>query len=173
MNKTRIIKRYQNRKLYDTYKSCYVTLDQIARMLKEGDDVTVIDNKTQNDITAPTLIQIIFEGEKKSENPIPTPILKNVVRKGEGAILDYITRSISDGIASRYLVRDELEKHFDTLVEKNIVGTETKNRILNELTSTESVPSEEIVREEEASRADLESSLNTLHNTISDSVEKL
>jgi len=171
MNKTRIIKRYQNRKLYDTYKSCYVTLDQIAKMLKEGDDVTVIDNKTQRDITAPTLIQIIFEGEKKSENPIPTPILKSVVRKGNGAILDYITRSISEGIASRFLIRDELEKNFQRLVSKNIINTETSVRILNELTNAE-VPSES-KETPQPEVAPLENDMSNLQNTINENLENL
>ena len=49
--KTKIIKRYQNRKLYDTQQSCYVTLDDIAKMIRTSEDVMVIDNKTKNDIT--------------------------------------------------------------------------------------------------------------------------
>lgn len=172
MNKTRIIKRYQNRKLYDTYKSCYVTLEQISKMLKEGDDVTVIDNKSQRDITAPTLIQIIFEGEKKSENPIPTSILKNVVRKGNGSILDYITRSISEGIASRYMVRDELEKNFENLVAKNIISSETSNRILNELTNIAPVAEEK--PEVETPSVQKETNLNNnIEDKINDSLGSL
>ena len=47
--RTKIIKRYQNRKLYDTQQSCYVTLDDIAKMIRTNEDVMVIDNKTKND----------------------------------------------------------------------------------------------------------------------------
>ena len=65
-NRTKIIKRYQNRKLYDTQQSCYVTLDDIAKMIRNSEEVMVIDNKTKNDITAATLTQIIFEAEKKA-----------------------------------------------------------------------------------------------------------
>ena len=65
-SRTKIIKRYQNRKLYDTQQSCYVTLDDIAKMIRVDEDVMVIDNKTKNDITAATLTQIIFEAEKKA-----------------------------------------------------------------------------------------------------------
>ena len=64
--KLKIIKRYQNRKLYDTQQSCYVTLDDIAKMIRNNEEVKVIDNKTKNDITASTLTQIVFESEKKS-----------------------------------------------------------------------------------------------------------
>ena len=52
MGEARIIKRYANRKLYDTERSCYVTLEEISQMIKEGDDVKVVDNKTKDDLTA-------------------------------------------------------------------------------------------------------------------------
>ncbi|MBX9769340.1 MAG: polyhydroxyalkanoate synthesis regulator DNA-binding domain-containing protein, partial [Bdellovibrionales bacterium] len=62
----KVIKRYQNRKLYDTQQSCYVTLEDIAKMIRGNEEVTIVDNKTKRDITASTLAQIIFEAEKKS-----------------------------------------------------------------------------------------------------------
>ena len=71
MEKAKIIKRYQNRKLYDTDASCYVTLDEIAEMIQQGEEVTVVDNRNQKDITAATLTQIIFEKQKRSESPVP------------------------------------------------------------------------------------------------------
>ena len=62
----RTIKRYANRKLYDTRDSRYVTLDHIAAMVRAGDDIRVVDNTTQADLTTATLAQIIFEEEKKT-----------------------------------------------------------------------------------------------------------
>ncbi|MEZ4870786.1 MAG: polyhydroxyalkanoate synthesis regulator DNA-binding domain-containing protein [Bdellovibrionales bacterium] len=59
-SRTKIIKRYQNRKLYDTQQSCYVTLDDIAKMIRASEEVMVIDNKTKNDITAATLTPDYF-----------------------------------------------------------------------------------------------------------------
>jgi polyhydroxyalkanoate synthesis repressor PhaR len=64
---TRVIKRYANRKLYDTRDSKYVTLDRIAELVRNGDDVKVIDNGSKEDITKVTLAQIIYE-EQKSGN---------------------------------------------------------------------------------------------------------
>jgi polyhydroxyalkanoate synthesis repressor PhaR len=57
----KVIKRYTNRKLYDTVESRYVTLDEIAEMVKAGAEVKVIDNRTKEDLTSVTLAQIIFE----------------------------------------------------------------------------------------------------------------
>ena len=64
MTTARTIKRYANRKLYDTRESRYVTLEHIAAMVRAGDDIRVLDNTTQNDLTTATLAQIIFEEEK-------------------------------------------------------------------------------------------------------------
>src|SRR5437764_547558 len=66
MSTARTIKRYANRKLYDTRDSRYVTLDHIAAMVRAGDDVRVVENTTRADLTTATLAQIIFEEEKKA-----------------------------------------------------------------------------------------------------------
>lgn len=62
----RVIKRYANRKLYDTRDSRYVTLLQIAEYVRSGEDVTIIDNTTKEDLTNATLAQIVYEAEKAS-----------------------------------------------------------------------------------------------------------
>src|SRR6201985_1322464 len=67
----KVIKRYTNRKLYDTVESRYVTLDEIAQMIKGGAGVKIIDNRSKEDLTSVTLAQIIFEEEKKrSQMPL-------------------------------------------------------------------------------------------------------
>ncbi len=90
--KTKIIKRYQNRKLYDTQQSCYVTLDDIAKMIRASEDVMVIDNKTKNDITAATLTQIIFESEKKASQYAPLFTLREIIQNGNGSISSYLAK---------------------------------------------------------------------------------
>ncbi len=67
----RVIKRYANRKLYDMGDSSYVTLDEIARFIRDGEDLRVIANKTREDLTAVTLPQIVFEAEKKKHRVLP------------------------------------------------------------------------------------------------------
>jgi polyhydroxyalkanoate synthesis repressor PhaR len=90
MNDVRIIKRYQNRKLYDTHQSCYVTLEEIAQIIREGHEIQVIDNKTKNDITYTTQIQLLFDQEKKSTKAGDTELLKRVIRSPEGTFTGYI-----------------------------------------------------------------------------------
>src|SRR5687768_16839578 len=90
MRELKIIKRYQNRKLYDTHESSYVTLDEIAKMIRNGEDLRVIDNKTKNDITAATLTQLLYESEKKAKNQASVPLLKEIIRHGDGSFSGYI-----------------------------------------------------------------------------------
>jgi polyhydroxyalkanoate synthesis repressor PhaR len=90
MKDVRIIKRYQNRKLYDTFQSCYVTLEEIAQIIREGNEIQVIDNKTKNDITYMTQIQLLFDQERKSLKPADTDLLKRVIRSEEGTLTGYI-----------------------------------------------------------------------------------
>ena len=90
MKDVRIIKRYQNRKLYDTFQSCYVTLEEIAQIVREGHEIQVIDNKSKNDITYMTQIQLLFDQERKSLKPGDTELLKRVIRSEEGTLTGYI-----------------------------------------------------------------------------------
>ena len=90
--KIKIIKRYQNRKLYDTQQSCYVTLEDIAKMIRKNEEVKVIDNKTQNDITPSTLIQIIFESEKRAGQYAPLFTLREIIQHTNGSISGYLAK---------------------------------------------------------------------------------
>src|SRR5947199_9986996 len=100
MKEIKIIKRYQNRKLYDTHESSYVTLDEIAKMIKGGEDLRVIDNKTKNDITASTLTQLLYESEKKAKTQPSVDLLKEIIRHGDGSFSVYIQAKVSSALAS-------------------------------------------------------------------------
>ncbi|TGP59639.1 polyhydroxyalkanoate synthesis repressor PhaR, partial [bacterium M00.F.Ca.ET.229.01.1.1] len=75
-----IIKKYANRRLYNTGTSTYVTLEDLAEMVKKGEEFTVQDAKTGDDITHPVLTQIIFELENKDgQNMLPIPFLRQLI----------------------------------------------------------------------------------------------
>jgi polyhydroxyalkanoate synthesis repressor PhaR len=84
----KVIKRYTNRKLYDTVESRYVTLDEIAHMIKGGAEVKIIDNRTKEDLTSVTLAQIIFEEEKK-RSQMPLGVLREIIRHGGEAVAGF------------------------------------------------------------------------------------
>lgn len=104
----RVIKRYSNRKLYDTEASSYVTLDDIAGLVKDGDEVRVIDNKTKEDLTALTLTQIIFEEEKRQKRVLPLSTLRGVIQSGG----EFLQRHIADPVSS---MREEAERTMASL----------------------------------------------------------
>ena len=76
----KLIKRYTNRKLYDTERSCYVTLDEIAEMVRGGDEVSIIDNRSGEDLTTVTLAQIVYEAEKKDKRLLPLQSLRLIIQ---------------------------------------------------------------------------------------------
>lgn len=101
----RIIKRYSNRKLYDTKGSSYVTLLQIAEMIREGEDVQIIDNATKEDKTDVTLALIISEELREKPRAIPLSTLKALIRhRGER-----ILTQLREGPIGKLIPREEGE----------------------------------------------------------------
>jgi polyhydroxyalkanoate synthesis repressor PhaR len=107
---TIIIKRYQNRKLYDTSAKHYITLDGIADLIRRGNNVQIIDNVTEEDLTSVTLMQVIMEEEKKKSGFLPLSLLIGLIQAGEN-----IWNGV--GIPSHGDI-EELKKQLDILEEK-------------------------------------------------------
>ena len=126
----KIIKRYQNRKLYDTQRSCYVTLQEIAELIKNGEDVKVIDNKSKRDLTSLTLAQIIFEEEKKRKKLLPLGALKNIIQTGGESFVDFWKKSVSTGVASLGQAQEELENFMQKLIAKGSLTKEEGQAVL-------------------------------------------
>ncbi len=102
MKEMKIIKRYQNRKLYDTHESTYVTLDEIAKMIKGGEEIRVIDNKTKNDITAATLTQLLYESERKAKTQPSVDLLKEIIRHGDGSFSGFIQAKVGASFFNQF-----------------------------------------------------------------------
>lgn len=90
--KKKIIKRYSNRKLYDMELSGYVTLEDLARMVRCNEDFIVIDNNTKIDITAITLTQIIFETERKQHMHAPISVFKEIIKNYKGNLSQFLIK---------------------------------------------------------------------------------
>ncbi|HBQ21600.1 MAG: hypothetical protein A2Z91_02495 [Deltaproteobacteria bacterium GWA2_38_16] len=113
-----IIKRYQNRKLYNTEKSCYVTLDDLAEMIRRGEEIVVLDNRTKKDITSNTLTQIIFETEKKSKSLLPIHILIDIIKGNGGSISTFFQKTIKTGVKEFTQVKDEIQRRIEDVTGK-------------------------------------------------------
>ncbi|PQJ36378.1 regulator [Salinibacter sp. 10B] len=99
----RRIKRYDNRKLYDTEASEYVSLSDIATLVRRGETVEVVDNATDEDLTAQTLTQIILEEGKDGRHVIPSDLLHQILRRSEEMVdtsIDQIRSTVDDLVQS-------------------------------------------------------------------------
>jgi polyhydroxyalkanoate synthesis repressor PhaR len=85
------VKKYGNRRLYDTGESCYITLEDLAACIAEGQDVEVVDARTGQDITQATLAQIILES-RGAARLLPVPLLKQLIRMGDDALGEFFGR---------------------------------------------------------------------------------
>ncbi len=129
MKKVKLIKRYANRKLYDTQRSCYVTLDEIAEMIRTGDDVRVIDNKTKEDLTAVTFAQIIFESEKRMSR-MPLSLLRGLIQSGNDALSDLVNRAVTQPVQT---LRAETEKMVERVISRGEEAREEARKQLQEM----------------------------------------
>lgn len=118
-----VIKRYPNRKLYDTEAKRYITLDGIAELIRDGAEVQVVDHTTDEDLTAVTLTQIIFEQEKRNSGFLPKSVLTGLVRAG-GDTLNTLRRNLNSPLELLKHVDEEIEKRLQTLVEQGEMARE-------------------------------------------------
>jgi polyhydroxyalkanoate synthesis repressor PhaR len=120
----KIIKRYTNRKLYDTVESRYVTLDEIAQMVKAGTEVQVLDNRTKEDLTSVTLAQIIFEEEKKTSK-MSLRTLKDLIRHGGERAAQIVEDTQAELRGRVEAVRQAAEQRVQTILK---TGQQTTDR---------------------------------------------
>lgn len=85
-----VIKKYANRRLYNTQTSTYVTLDDLCEMVKEGANFVVIDAKSTEDLTHQVLTQIIFEQEGRGQNLLPIDFLRNLIGFYDDNIREFV-----------------------------------------------------------------------------------
>jgi polyhydroxyalkanoate synthesis repressor PhaR len=114
----RLVKRYSNRKLYDTTESRYVTLDEIARWIRSGEEVQIVENETGEDLTAVTFAQIILESERKKSNLLPIRMLRELIQHGENA-WDELAEAVDRGVE---VLRNVPERAAERVQELSQVG---------------------------------------------------
>lgn len=128
----RVIKRYPNRKLYDTEAKQYITLDSIASLIRSGHDVQVIDHASGEELTALTLSQIIFEQEKRQGGFLPRSILTNLIQAG-GDRFSSIQRGLISPKAFLQHVDDEIRNRVQSLIAQGELLEAEGNHLLQKL----------------------------------------
>jgi polyhydroxyalkanoate synthesis repressor PhaR len=112
-----IIKRYGNRRLYNTETSSYVNYQDITKLIRDGHDIQVIDSKTKADVTKSVLMQVILEEEKNQKNLLPLPFLFQLIRSREEAAQDFFKNYLASSFEAYLKTKEEFDKRFRGLLE--------------------------------------------------------
>ena len=132
MNATRLIKKYPNRRLYDTETSSYITLGDVRKLVLERVSFQVIDARTHDDITRCILLQIISEQEERGNPIFTTEVLAHIIRFYGDTLQDmmgnYLERSLQAFVDQQHLVREQMRnfmgqnplKMMSDLAERNL-----------------------------------------------------
>lgn len=126
-----VIKRYPNRKLYDTQAKQYITLEGIADLIREGGEIQVIDHASGEDLTALTLTQIIFEQEKKQTGVLPLSMLTGLIR-ASGDRLTALPKVIFSNTFWQQ-IDEEIKSRIQTLIKLGELGEEEGEKIQTKL----------------------------------------
>ncbi|MBU6234537.1 MAG: polyhydroxyalkanoate synthesis repressor PhaR [Alphaproteobacteria bacterium] len=111
-----VVKKYANRRLYDTGRSSYVTLDDLCEMIKEGQEFVVQDAKTTEDLTQQVLTQIIVEQEARGQSMLPPNFLRTLIKfygdGMQGLVPNYLEQALQNFVAHQETLRSSMSKSF-------------------------------------------------------------
>jgi len=111
------LKKYTNRRLYDTEKSNYVTLDDVTDAIRSGRQIQVLDAKTGEDVTSAILTQIVLEEARKKKFLLPPPLLYLMIRYGENILTEFFEKYLEQTIRNYLTFRNLADEQFKKLLE--------------------------------------------------------
>lgn len=144
-----LIKRYPNRKLYDTEAKAYITLEQIAYLIREGRAVQVVDHASREDLTALTLTQVILEQERKRSGFLPQTVLTGLIQAG-GERSSALRRALALPLELARHVDEEIERRLQSLVSGGELAAEEGRRLRDKLLGPGYRPAESSLSIEQA-----------------------
>ena len=161
------IKKYANRRLYDTESSAYITLDRLAEMVREGREFEVVDAKTGEDITRQVLTQIIVDEEARGSTMLPVNFLKQLIglygNSMQGMVPQYLEAAMDAFQRNQSAVRDSFSGNmFADLAKRNMAMFEDASRAFTGKAKTASEPSSSEVDELRAELAALQAKVDRL-----------
>ena len=131
------IKRYPNRKFYDTEGKSYITLEKMADRIRKGRDIQVTDHATGDDITTVVLTQIIFEQEKKQVGFVPRSVLTGLVQAG-GFTIGRMRRALANPLELLKQIDEEIEHRIVVLINRGELGEDEADRLRKKLLAGDS-----------------------------------
>jgi len=117
MDNVVVLKKYANRRIYDTEKSAYVTLTQVADYIRSGRQVKIHDAKTNEDVTAFILTQIILEQAKNKNALLPVPLLHMIIRYGDNLMGEFFEKYFNQTFQNFVAHKKAVDNHFKQWLE--------------------------------------------------------
>ena len=133
--KSRIIKRYKNRRLYDTLEKKTIKLKDVASLVKKNVSFKVIDNKTRKDVTISVLARVFSDtlSEDKQNLKQTSKVLRALISKGGGITMDFFKKSVLFGLGVFDLTREKAEKIVDEMIKRGEMAQSDKAKAVKEL----------------------------------------
>ena len=132
-----LIKRYKNRRLYNTEEKSYVSYEDLAKIVREGTDIKVMDTSGE-DVTKAVLIQVILEEEKNDKTVLPTDFLFQVLRSKDDTLQDFFKNHLSASFAAYLKTKEEFDNRFRSVLEMAFSAPQTVEKL---------IPGAEVMRE--------------------------
>ncbi len=144
-----VVRKYENRRLYDTSSSRYVNLPEIAQMVREGIEVQVVDAKSGEDITRVILTQIIHEDARQKKGELPLPFLRELITTSDRAFRDFLSWYADAALSAQRGAKEVftplahalpfLERTLETLKQKAAAGATGKPEAVPKLEDVEAL----------------------------------
>ncbi len=131
----RLIKRYANRKLYDTKAKRYIAQRRVAELIKKGEAVKIIDYTTGDDITASVVSRLLGEENDSTANGVPTGVLVQLLRKGGDTLTDYAKKYTSLWQSAMTMAEDEVDRLVNRLVKNREISLAEAGKLKKDLSN--------------------------------------
>ncbi len=130
----RKIKRYANGRLYDTARKEYITRDRLKELLVTGEELSIVESKSEKDITAEIVSELLGTEKKKQKRKVPSPTaISDLLKKGSGTISEYADKYAAILQSAMSMAEDEVDKFVSVLVKNKEISSSDGNKLKNEL----------------------------------------
>ncbi len=133
MNEVIVLKKYANRRLYDTQQSAYVTLNDVAEIVRQGKTIKAIDAGTKEDVTAFVLTQIMLDQAKNNNALLPAPLLHMIIRYGENVLHEFFENYLEQTINAYVTYKSKADDQFKKWLEVGMDLSEMSQQSLTRL----------------------------------------
>jgi len=133
-----VLKKYANRRLYDTEKRAFVSLSQVAELVKQGREIEISDDKTGEDVTAFILTQIVLEEAKKKTLLLPVSLLYLLIRYGDGVLSEFFENYLEQTLKNYLAYKSAMDAQFQSWLEMGQDFSNLTQKTLSNLTPFQS-----------------------------------